>query len=169
MLRVGLGLQVASGEVAADKMHRKGIITAVGNHKKLFLGQRVQLEGHWTKHEKYGQQLQVRYFHNSLESKCVAVKWALDCSDQTMGENPFTCMIPFFSSELMFSNSCFSSHTSHPSSQISTNGRLSPSYPITSFETLTLLERQLENSFLENNTFACRLVMSAILERLLVG
>lgn len=41
-------------------MQRKGVITAVAVHKKLLLGQRVRLEGNWTKHDKYGLQLQVR-------------------------------------------------------------------------------------------------------------
>ena len=36
-------------------------MTAVAYHKEMLLGQKVRLEGRWTKHAKYGYQLQVEH------------------------------------------------------------------------------------------------------------
>ncbi len=54
-------MQVEPGEgVPSSRLTRKNLMTAVGNHKQMLLGQRVRLEGHWIKHPKYGYQMQVR-------------------------------------------------------------------------------------------------------------
>ena len=53
--------QVERGEVTADKLSRKNLMTAVAYHKRMLLGQKVRLEGRWIKHAKYGYQLQVRH------------------------------------------------------------------------------------------------------------
>ena len=53
-------LQVIQGEVPPEKLQKGGLITAVATHKEMLLGQKLRLEGHWTKHKKYGNQLEVR-------------------------------------------------------------------------------------------------------------
>lgn len=52
-------MQVHQGELSADKLQKGGVITVVANHMEILLGQKLRLEGHWTKHKKYGAQLQV--------------------------------------------------------------------------------------------------------------
>lgn len=45
--------------VPSNKLAARGMVTVVGSHKEMAIGQHVMIDGRWVVHKKYGSQLQV--------------------------------------------------------------------------------------------------------------